>query len=253
MRFLFFIALGFFLSPLAGISQQAYAQDLSGFYMRSNPERLVKQRYLQKSAYVEWVVRAKAHKKGQFPFAKLALAYAGGPDYDPYGTETIDILSKIAFDAEQTKDSEELKSFYNSFNQVVNNHLGNYAVVSAAIVLVRQNENLGDLEFLQWIKAGLITRLLSSGDGYSIPKSYMIISLAEEGFLLSTKKKKLVQTEFLSTGNQFYHVHLVEDKETQAPQKIYTNMGLVMNKEITDKRIEDPYYRYVPDVPDDFN
>ena len=73
-----------------------------------------------------------------------------------------------------------------------------------------------------------------------------------DNFLLMQKNLELIDREFFSTGSQFYHVYRTQQRGTGNLIKFYTDLGNVMSREIVNKTIENPYYRYTPKVPDDF-
>jgi len=248
MRFLLY---AFILSLL--FSTSVHAQDSTQSLVMVNPHFLIKRQYNKRLVYKRLAAQARNYdRRNEFPFERMAYAYASGPDYDPYGKDTIDMLYKLAYDVENIKDPEVLEKKYLQFTNIVNDHLGNLGIVNAVISLTRQNAILGDIEFLQWIKNGLIERLLRSGNGYNPATAYRIVSMEEESFLLIHKHLELIDREYFSTGNQFYHVYRTQERKTRNPVKFYTNLGGVMLHEITNKYIENPYYKFTPKIPDDY-
>lgn len=231
----------------------AYAQDSTQSYMAAKPHFLIERQYNNKRVYKKLAIQARNYdKRNEFPFSQLVYAYAAGPDYDPYGKDTIDMLYKLAYEIENQEDPDILEKKFLQFNTIVNNHLGNLGIVNAVISLTRQNKTLCDIKFLEWIKGGLIERLLRSGDGYNIATAYQIVSMEEETLLLLKRNLELIGREYFSTGTQFYHIYRTIGRKTGDPVKLYTNLGLVMSHEIVSRYIENPYYKFTPQIPDDY-
>lgn len=215
-------------------------------YPYINVESVIKRQYQQKYAYISWLDRARAHTRGQFPFYQLVGAYSRGPDYDPYAQETIKKLIDLAFIVEQAEDVDEKDRSLMEFQVLLESHMGNYDVVNAAISLVRQNEELGDIEFLKWLKQGLGERALRSGKGHDIYSAYTIYTPGEEDLIIMRWQADIIDTETISDGRQFYHIHYYEDRQTGRPGKIYINFAPIMERVILNRQLEDPYYVYEP-------
>lgn len=248
MRFLLY---AFLLSVLFSSSVHAQNSELS--YLQTDPSVLIKRQYDNRLVYKRLAKQARNYdRRNEFPFDQMVYAYAGSPDYDPYGKETIDTLYKLAYDVENIKDPEGLKKKYLQFTNIVNDHLGNLGIVNAAISLTRQNAILTDIDFLQWIKNGLIKRLLRSGDGYNPATAYRIVSMEEENFLLIHKNLELIDREYFSTGRQFFHVYRTQNRKTGDLVKFYTSLGGIVLSEIVNKSIENPYYKFTPKITDDY-
>lgn len=248
MRFLLY---AFLFSVLFSSGVYAQSSDLS--YLQADPNALIQRQYDHRLVYKKLATQARNYdRRNEFPFARMANAYANGPDYDPYGKETIEMLYKLAYDVENIKDPEVLEKKYLQFTNIVNDHLGNLGVINAVISLTRQNAILGDIEFFQWVKNGLIERLLRSGNGYNPATAYRIISLEEESLLLIQRNLELIDREYFSTGNQFFHVYRTRGRRTGDLVKFYTNLGNIMSYETTSRYIEDPYYEFTPQIPDNY-
>lgn len=210
------------------------------------PQVMIQNQYQSKFMYKRWVMRAQAHKSGEFPFYKLVIPYSKGPDYDPYATETLEKLYAHAFKAQTSKKLEDIDEAMQSFEGLLSDHLGNYNVVNAALLLVRDNKNLGDLEFLSWLRNGLAARALNSGKGLDLYSAYDIYSIGEEDLILSNLNAEVISTETITDGSEFYHIHDYKDRITGLQNKVYIRFSAIMRGVIAQKQIENPFYRYEP-------
>lgn len=242
---------------VGAFSNQTYAQtsyDLPDDYIQ---QEILRGQYIARYSYESWLAKARqAAKKNDmyFPFGKLLEMYSLGPDYDPLGTNAVNRLYDLAYVAqnpEAREGSEKPDEAVQKFRLLLDKHAPNYDVVTAAIPLVRDNPLLGDIEFLQWMRAGLQKRLLQSGNGAVASSAYNIYSLGEEALLFRYYNVKPVHTDVLVTQRAYYHIHLVEDVRSGKPSKIYVRLTDIMRKLETQKKLDDPSYRYVPQLPED--
>lgn len=246
-----YIAVGFFLfallSPDTVYAQKSYTP--SDDYVR---QQILTNQYIAKFSYETWLVKARAaarKKNVHFRFGMLLDAYSRGQDYDPLATDTINRLYELAYAVQISENPDEVVQ---DFKFLLDRHAPNYDVVMAAIVLVRDNPFLGDINFLEWMGSGLERRLLQSGNGAVASSAYNIYTPGEEAFLFRYHGVKPIQTEVLATESAYYHIHLVEDLRTGKPSKIYVRLTDIMKKLETQKRMENPSYRYTPTLPENF-
>lgn len=210
----------------------------------AQPQVIIQNQYQSKFMYKRWAMKAQAHKSGEFPFEKLVIPYSKGPDYDPYATETLKELYNHAFKAQTSKSLEEIDEAMQSFEGLLNDHLGNYNVVNAALILIRDNKNLGNVEFLSWLRNGLAQRALNSGRGIDVYSAYDIYSVGEEDLILSSLNADVINTETITDGSEFYHIHEYKDRVTGSVKKAYIRFSGIMRGVIAKKQIENPFYRF---------
>jgi hypothetical protein len=182
----------------------------------------------------------------------LLEAYVGGEYYDPFAQDTIDKLYEYAFIADTSTDTQEAERAARNFQSLIDWHLPNYTILKSAIPLVRANPVLGDVKFLEWIYRQVVERILKSATGHSITSAYPIYSIDEENLIITNANVKIIDTEIINNGNEYYHIHLTEDIQSGRPGKIYTNMTPVMNHIVTVNKIQDPDYTFPLGIPEDF-
>lgn len=250
-RWIFIVILGIY--SCAALSASASAQVFIDERLQTH-QRL--QQYAQnKFAYQKWLISAKEYyngRSGNFPFYTLLKAYIGGEHYDPFAQETVDALYEYAFLADTADTPEEAEKAANDFQALLERHLPNYTILNSAIPLVRLNPALGDVTFLEWMHKQAVEYIFRVSSGQSIHDAYMIYSIDEENLILNKKGLKIIDTEIINNGNQYYHIHLTEDRQTGKPEKLYTNMSVIVNRIIAINRVSNPDYTYPLNVPDDF-
>ena len=214
------------------------------------------QQYAQnKFKYQKWLLTAKGYyngRPGQFPIFTLLEAYVGSEYYDPFAQETIDKLYEYAFIADTATDTQEAERAARNFQSLMDWHLPNYTILKSAIPLARANPMLGDVKFLEWMYRQVVERILKSGTGLSIQSAYPIYSIDEENFLITNANLKIIDTEIINNGNEYYHIHLTEDVQSGRPGKIYTNMTPIMNYIVTVNKIQNPDYTFPLGIPEEF-
>lgn len=237
------IILTCFVLPVAG--KQVLAQS-TGLSPQAQPQVIIKNQYQNKYMYKNWVERAKVQRHNNFPFYKLVIPYSNGPDYDPYAKTTTDKLYEYAYTASTSDDPQSRRDAADHFQMLLEDHLGNFDVVSAAVPLVRQNVKLGDLEFLTWLRSGLAKRAIHSGHGLDLYSAKTIYSAGEETMIIRHMKVDIIDTETITDGTSFYHIHHFEDLYTGRPGKLYIDFTPIMRGEIKEKSIENPGFQYEP-------
>ena len=232
----------------------ALAQDFLRSERMERFQRL--QQYAQnKFMYQKWLIEAKQYynrSADNFPIYKLLKPYAGGEYYDPFAKDTIDTLYKYAYLADTAKDPDEASEAAEKFQALLEWHLPNYTILKSAIPLVRTNPALGDVEFLEWMFRHVTEYIFQSGTGQSIYYAYPIYSIDDENLILNAAGVKVIDTEIINNGREYYHIHLTEDRQSGKPGKIYTNMTPVMNHIINVNKAKNPDYSFPLNVPDDF-
>jgi hypothetical protein len=249
------VLLGIAICVMAALwSARTYAQtDYNPVIENYIRQEIYRNQYISKFAYESRLLQAKEaarHPEREFPFHNLVQSYAGGPDYDPLATQTIQTLYDLTYKLQHSENKDDV--FY-EFKTLLEKHLANYDIVTAAIPLVKDNAYLGDLKFLEWLRAGLQQRLLQSEqNGADLYSAYNIYSAGEETLILRYNNAKLIKTDILDTGNEFYHIHLVEDIRSGRPFKIYARLTEIMRGIEQQQKLADPFYEYTPRPPADF-
>ncbi|GEM_PF-5802100 len=252
MRPIIFTVMFFLCAVLAPPS--AFAQyDLKNERVQ---EHLILKRYIQnKYLYQKRLIEVLEYyngRPGTYPIYKLIEPYIRGEFYDPFGEKTIDELYELAYIADSADDPDTSARAAEDFKTVLKWHYPNYTILRKAIPLVRENAALGDAKLLQWMQNLLVQRLLKSGNGQVLNTAYQIFSLEEENLILSHHNVKVINTEVINNGREYYHIHLVEDRETGKPFKIYTRLSEVMQRIFDLKKEKNPNYTYPLGLPDNF-
>ncbi len=250
-KWLFILIMG--LYSCAVISQPAAAQSYSKERWTTH-QRL--QQYAQnKFKYQKWLISAKSYyngRPGQFPMYTLLEAYINGEHYDPFAQETIETLYEHAYTADTSTDIQDAEEAAANFQSLLEWHLPNFTILKTAIPLVRANPMLGDIKFLEWMYRQVVARIFKSGTGHSILSAYPIYSIDEENLIISRANVKIIDTEIINNGNEYYHIHLTENVQSGRPGKIYTNMTAIMNHIVTVEKARNPDYTFPLDIPKDF-
>lgn len=245
----FIISIGVLVSNTASAQYSKRAWEEYELY-----ERVTKRQMRSKFVYETWFMKIEEYKNaptGQFPFFTFLEAYSYGPDYDPYAKVTIDKLYDYAY-AVNVANGDEARNAAIAFKGLLNAHLANLDVVNAAIALVRQNPLLADMTILEWARRGLQQRVLGSGNGAVLSKAYDIYTIGEEALVLKHHNARLIDTEVISDGLSYYHVHLVEDINTGKPSKIYMRLTTIMQHITEINRLKNLDYNYPLPVPENF-
>ena len=182
----------------------------------------------------------------------LLEAYINGEHYDPFAQETIETLYEHAYTADTSTDIQDAEEAAANFQSLLEWHLPNYTILKTAIPLVRANPMLGDIKFLEWMYRQVVARIFKSGTGHSILSAYPIYSIDEENLIISRANVKIIDTEIINNGNEYYHIHLTENVQSGRPGKIYTNMTAIMNHIVTVEKARNPDYTFPLDIPKDF-
>jgi len=245
MKRLFFSAVFFCLALLPLVSANAQTQTneqaYEEFQMQPNPYPLIERQFHYKGMYFQYVAKAKIWNYAVgYPVSQLIRAYIETPDYDPFAEKTINSLYECSFKAAHEKSIEEKSKAVEICQNLIDTHLANYDVVTAAIPLVRQNYRLGDEKFLKWMRSLLIKRVLASGDGSSIHKPYVIFSMGEEAMIIKHENLKVHDTEDLFNDTRFVRIYWAEDLRTGREKRVYIDITTPMLKDRAQKKLEDP-------------
>ncbi len=195
-----------------------------------------------KGMYNRYAIQAKGwdQTKPGYPVGQLTRAYTGSIDYDPFAEDTKAKLYECAYQALEGGSLEEKTSAADRCAALIDAHLANYDIVTAAIPLARQDARLGDVKFLSWMRGLLIERVMASGDGLSVKTPYVVYSVGEEGVVLARKKLKILESENLNTDTAYFRIHFVEDAKTGRQSRLYLDLTIPMLRSAENKKLSDP-------------
>jgi len=161
-------------------------------------------------------------------FSILRLYYTDSDFYDPFGSEPADKLVNLAFEVVNTDNEEKKASALSNYNNVLYKHLANVGVLSQAIALTREHEELGNLDQLIKIRERLLENIRNSGTGLSLDAAFDIITMDEEFFLINSLGLELMHTENVQEGRTFYNMHSVYDPRKDAAFTLFVNINKPM-------------------------
>ncbi|MFN3699926.1 MAG: hypothetical protein ACK4VI_00215 [Alphaproteobacteria bacterium] len=214
----------------------------------ANLEQAERARDLRRLNYELRILRAKDYVEGRivarYPFHELLNLYSQMEHYDPIAQKTVDRLYELAFQVNNYEDSESAVSATEEFRDLLHRHLPNLEVLNIAIPLVQQNSFLGDLPLMEWMRNGLEARVFSSGPGTMAQNAYRIFTLAEELAVLRHRNVRVVETDSISTAVAHYHIYMVQDLNTGAPDMIYMQLTPIMRHLREQQRQERPQFRF---------
>ena len=156
----------------------------------------------------------------------------------------INQLYQFSYDYSHKKTLEEKKQALRNFQNLLQDHLANYDIVTTSIPLVRQYPALGDLKILLWLEKGLINRALNSGTGKVASEAYQIYTIGEEAAVLRNQNLQVLETERLTNGDSYYNVYLTKTLKNGEINPIYMNVSYIHQRLIIEKKMENPYYSY---------
>ncbi len=181
--------------------------------------------------YYEWMARqAIAHRPDNFDFGQFRRYYAGTEQYDPIGQTILKKLYALAFTLENETNTAEVQKITDEYTTLINAHLANIEVITAAAGLSAQNSKLGDPDFFRWLRAGLLQSVMISGDGENLFRAYSVVTLAEETALLQNLPVKVLDVKTEQSGGVYYNMHLVEDAGHQKPYTIFVDVTVPMTR-----------------------
>jgi hypothetical protein len=174
-------------------------------------------------AYTDLVARAD-HGDATLDYTALRNAYALSDHYDPYGMQTKPLFS-AAWEAFQAKDCNRAVASARAMFAI------NYVTVPMHFVVsdcLRQTDDAAGADREAAIARGLAKSLLDSGDGKSIATAYHVVSLNEEGFVLTMLGFHEEKQALLSDGGHQYDLLEGRDEKTGEPRSAYFNVDALM-------------------------
>lgn len=164
-----------------------------------------------------------------FSFYTLRLYYMQGSHYDPVGEEPQKELFSAAERALQAKDPTQLYDALDTARSVLWNHAANLAVVEMGETLSKRDKRLGKPEYYAWLRKGLMTEVMNSGDGSSPETAYDVITLEEERELLDRLNLKITRSETVQEENEWYNMYEIT-KPDGTPSIIFVNATYPLSK-----------------------
>jgi hypothetical protein len=214
----------------------------------ANSQYAEKARIIEKFSYDLAILKAQDHIEGRiiatYPFHELLYLYSQMEHYDPVAQKTVDKLYELAFKANNSEDTDISISAIEEFRALLHMHLPNLEVLNVAIPLIKQNSFLGDIELLEWMRNGLEVRVLNSGPGTVALNAYKIYTLAEELAVLRYRNAKVIETDSISTPVEHYHIYMVQDLNTGAPDMIYMRLTPIMRHLRAQEKLARPQFSF---------
>lgn len=210
-RLSFYSLLALAAAALSLPASPAYAQRALG-QGAYNMDDIQDQAYLVNPQYEAMARNAMMYMADSFSFNLFRLYYAQTRQYDPISDDTIGYILQLAYEI-QTTDAEnpEYQKALDRFELTFINHMANLGVVLNVLALARDDPRFGDVEFLEWLRDGLIDNLMVSGNGETLRDAYDVITPTEESVLFERLELKHISTQPAQEYNTYYNMHEVED------------------------------------------
>jgi len=175
-------------------------------------------------AYADLVARA---ERGDttLNYSELRLSYSRAASFDPYGMKTADLF-RAAWNAFQAKDCRTALDRSAAFLKV------NYVSIPMHFVrsdcLKQAGDQIGSDRELA-IGRGLANSLLTSGDGKSTATAYVVVTLSEEGFVLTSLGIRKKEQSLIFADDGPYDLISGSDEKTGEPRSTYFNVSAIMS------------------------
>ena len=210
----FFFLFAFMVTGVVSLSVGVHAQnsgvnEQTAFY--ANPK------------YNSMVRIARASMPDNFRFTEFRRFYAETRQYDPVGETIVKELMALAYAAETQEDESEAQKAFAAYRDFVDDHLAHLQVVMYALSFAKKDARYGDVQFLTWLRNGLINDVMISGDGNTLRGAYDVITFYEETALLGNLGVKVLETLSRAEGYYRYNMHEVEDLKTGRVYTVFVN------------------------------
>ena len=169
--------------------------------------------------YEDLVVRAE-QGDATLDYTELRLSYAVSDGYDPYATQTRPLFS-AAWTAFTAKDCTTAVASARAMFKINFVTIPMHFLVSDCLGQVGDSAG-ADRE--NAIARGLAQSLLASGDGKSPATAYTVVTLSEEGFVLSMLGFKEEKQSLLSADGHQYDLLEGKDEKTGEARAAYFNV-----------------------------
>lgn len=163
-------------------------------------------------------------RPADFDFNAFRINYADTEQYDPLSEETRDKLLTLAYTIQNEKDNAKRAQALDAYGALLAAHLGNFDIVTQALVLSRQDRRFGDPSFFEWMRKGLLQSVLQSGDGGNLFRAYDVYVMGEEAALLNTLNMQVITTDMRESGGTYYNMHEVYDGKLPKPYTLFVDI-----------------------------
>ena len=218
----YFLALGLCLSILAGAfpahaAEQAYGGDV----LRQSREMAVVNKVAM--FYEKQIKEIYASgKPSPYDFITLRQYYPQLEQYSPFSDEILDKVSLLAFKVQNSENPDEVRATVAEFQGLVKQHFANIEVIFLAASLTDQDMRLGDPTFMKTAKEAIYKAVSESSTGLSQEQAIRVVTFGEEDILLRRHASgKLIKSDLLEYGSNFFNIHQFQNKETGKITKFY--------------------------------
>jgi hypothetical protein len=174
--------------------------------------------------YAELVARAESGD-ATLNYSNLRLSYSRSASYDPDGKQTAALFS-AAWNAFQARDCRTALDRSAELLKI------NYVSIPMHFVrsdcLKQAGDQPGSDRELA-IGRGLANSLLTSGDGKSTATAYVVVTLSEEGFVLTALGIRAEKQALLMADDGPYDLISGSDEKTGEPCSTYFRAGAIMS------------------------
>jgi hypothetical protein len=177
-------------------------------------------------------------------FMTLRAYYADVDYYDPLSQETLEKMLGFAYVMESEEDTEKVLAAQAGYEALLQQHIANIAVVSQALSLARHNPQFGNVRHLEKIRNGLFQSVISDGDGKSLDRAHVVVTMEEELMLLNHFGYEVLDTQSNEEGLYYYNMHSVVERKTQIPYTIFVNVSFPMRHINRDRQNQ----KYILDI-----
>jgi hypothetical protein len=188
------------------------------------PARTNEMDYVTGPYYDMLVRQAITQRPKRFEFGTLRSYYTQMPQYDPLGDATRREMISLAFTIQNDEDPDKRKEAFDKYGALVSAHLGNFDVISQALVLSREDKIFGDPKFFEYMRAGLLRSIMYSGNGTSLVLAYDAMTLGEETALLKALRFRVLKTEPAMEGGMYYNMHEVMSPDHLKPFWVFVDV-----------------------------
>lgn len=227
MREIFRLFLFIFIILALSVSAQAQKQEnlvpKVNFSMNKYGE------FLTGPRYQKMVSRIINGERTRFNFELFRVYYSASNLYDPEGSTAKAQLLSYAYEMLNAGGEPEKELAHKDYNAVLYAHMGNIEVVAQALSLSLQNEIYGDPQMFSWVIDGLIKSVLKSGDGNALSSPYVLMTLAEEKYVLESAKVKILATERALRADRILNVYKVQSAEIPEPYFMVFDLSKPVN------------------------
>ncbi len=167
--------------------------------------------------------------RARFNFELFRIYYSSSVLYDPRGGPAKEELLQYAYGMVEAGSAAAKEMAERNYRAHLYAHMGNIEVIAQALSLSLQDEMYGDPEMFNWLMNGLIKSVLRSGDGNSLSSPYVVLTLAEEKYVIDHKKVKVLESEEATRADRILNVHKVVGGDSPEPYFMVFDISKPMN------------------------